>query len=99
MIELQANKVLSKLFPQNWVNFGINCSLFIELTECIVKGTFCGFLFLFEEKIKNQMSIRIFYLLTGGILFIAFNIAMFLIFGRSIEIKALARSMKKTYYI
>ena len=99
MIELQANKVLSKLFPQNWVNFGINCSLFIELTECIVKGTFCGFIFLFDEMINYKMSISLFYLLTGGILFIAFNIAMFLIFGRSIEIKALARSMKKTYYI
>ena len=99
MIELQANKVLSKLFPQNWVNFGINCSLFIELTECIVKGTFCGFIFLFDEMINYKMSISLFYLLIGGILFIAFNITMFLIFGRTIEIKAVARSIKKTYYI
>lgn len=96
-IESISIKIMSVLFPQNWVSCGMNFTLFIEFLEYCVKGGVCiivCFTIDFDE-IKNY----VFYACIAAIGLMVLNIIIFMIFCRELKVLAISRIIKKNYYV
>lgn len=96
-IESYSIKIMSVLFPQNWVSCGMNFTLFIELIEYCVKGGVCIIVCFTIDFI--DIKDYVFYACIVAIGLMVISIIIFMTFCWELNIRAISRIIKKNYYV